>query len=25
LAEPNHSIYGVNFEQCTGDIVEFIK
>lgn len=25
LAEPNYSIYGVNFEQCTGDIVEFIK
>lgn len=25
LAEPNHSIYGVNFEQCTSDIVEFIK
>ena len=25
LAEPNYSIYGVNFEQCTGDITEFIK
>lgn len=25
LAEPNHSTYGVNFEECTGDIVEFIK
>jgi len=25
LAEPNHSIYGVNFEQCTGDITEFVK
>lgn len=25
LAEPNYSIYGVNFEQCTGDITDFIK
>ena len=25
LAEPNCSVYGVNFEQCTGDIVEFVK
>ena len=25
LAEPNYSIYGVNFEQCTGDITEFVK
>lgn len=25
LAEPDHSIYGVNFEQCTSDITEFIK
>lgn len=25
LAEPNYSIYGVNFEQCTGDITSFIE
>ena len=25
LAEPNYSIYGVNFEQCTKDIVDFIN
>lgn len=25
LAEPDYSFYGVNFEQCTGDITEFIK
>lgn len=25
LAEQNYSIYGVNFEQCTGDITDFIK
>lgn len=25
LAEPNYSIYGVNFEECTSDITEFIK
>lgn len=25
LAEPNHSIYGVNFEECTGDIVSFVN
>ncbi len=25
LAEPNYSFYGVNFEQCIGDITEFVK
>ncbi len=25
LAEPNYSTYGVNFEQCTKDIVDFIN
>lgn len=25
LAEPNYSIYGVNFEECTKDIVDFIN
>lgn len=25
LAEPNYSIYGVNFEECTKDIVDFVK
>ncbi len=25
LAEPNYSIYGVNFEECIGDITNFIK
>ena len=25
LAEPNHVTYGVNFEECTKDIIEFIS
>lgn len=25
LADKNHAFYGVNFEQCIGDITEFIK
>ncbi len=25
LADPTHPFYGVNFEQCTGDITDFVK
>ncbi len=25
LAEPNYSVYGVNFEECTKDIVDFLN